>query len=144
MSERLIAIIKELSNEESRLVDHRSKLNEQLQAIELRVKQIQEALSALGRKPSVKAKQKRTNSRPSKPAATKDDVIFALRTVLQADGELNQLKAKELVEAIIVSDGKSRTGFALRFNEASNSNSFVVHEGKLTLAEKSSSVTNPT
>ena len=55
MSERLLSIIQELSQEESRLEEHRIKLRAQLNAVETRVNQIQEALSALGRKPKTKS-----------------------------------------------------------------------------------------
>ncbi len=126
---RLQAIIAELQGEEGKLKEELAKVDKERQRIGGEIKQIQQALGALGVKATGKAK------RATKPSPTRDDVTAALAAVLGDKGVCHQEVLQEEVESRLTSQGKSRVGFKLRFDEALQDKRFVGSQEGYRLAQ---------
>lgn len=106
-------IVEQLKSEQERLQGIADKLNEQLAINTAELKRVQTALSALDSKPATK-----TSRKSLKPAATKNDVIAAMETVLAQNSPIERDALKSIVQDAVAESGKSKQGFALRFAEA--------------------------
>ena len=115
---RLQSIIAELQGEQGHLKEELAKVDAEHKRVSGEIKQIQQALSALG----VKAAKAR---RSGKPAPTRDDVTTAVAAVLGAKGVCHKEVLQEAVEVHLTEQGKSRVGFKLRFAEALKDKQFV-------------------
>ena len=115
---RLQSIIAELQGERGQLNEELAKVDAEHKRISGEIKQIQQALSALG----VKAAKAR---RSGKPAPTRGDVTTAVAAVLGAKGVCHKEVLQEAVEAHLTERGKSRVGFKLRFAEALQDQQFA-------------------
>ncbi len=116
---RLQSIIAELQGEQGQLKEELAKVDAEHKRIGGEIKQIQQALGAVGVKATGKAK------RATKPSPTRDDVTSALAAVLGDKGVCHQEVLQEAVESRLTSQGKSRVGFKLRFDEALQDKRFV-------------------
>ncbi len=115
---RLQSIVAELQGEQGQLNEELAKVDAERKRISGEIKQIQQALSALG----VKAAKAR---RSGKPAPTRGDVTTAVAAVLGTKGVCHKEVLQEAVEAHLTEQGKSRVGFKLRFDEALQDEQFA-------------------
>jgi len=116
---RLQSIIAELQGEQGQLQEELAKVDAEHKRISGEIKQIQQALSALG------VKAAKATRRSGKAAPTRDDVTAAVAAVLGAKGVCHKEVLQEAVEAHLTEQGKSRVGFKLRFDEALQDQQFA-------------------
>ncbi len=126
-------ITSSLKQEEERLSAELNELKKKAKLVELDLKRIRDARSALG------AGRKSANSK-RKPAPTADDVKKAVNKALVADGPLEEPVIRERVERELADEGKSKMGLSLRMKEVLNSMDFVESSGRWQLADEP---TNP-
>lgn len=110
-------IVEELSREQKRLQERLTALKAELAEIEAALARVNGALDAL------RGKGKGKGTR--KPAATKQEVISLIESVLGKKQPLSRCVLKRKVEETLLASGKSRMGFALRFKEALAEAQFV-------------------
>lgn len=113
MSQRITTVVDQLRAEEARIQSDVERLHHEAKAAEAQLRQVRGALAALKEKPQSK-------SGPTKPAATKEEVVQTMVALLQAKGPLRQGDLKRFIEQRVAAAGKSRSGLALRFREALN------------------------
>ena len=109
-------IIEQLRSEQQRLQTEREEAAATVKRIDSELKQVQGALRELGQKQS---------SKSGKQAATKKQVVAAIEELLQERGVVEKDTLKAAAEEKMVAAGKSRQGFALRFEEAIKDERFV-------------------
>lgn len=119
-------IIEELTQEQTRLRERLGELKAELSKIESALARVNGALEAL--RGSGRAKTR-------KSAATKQEVIEFIKTILQSKHVVKQGDLKRHVEALVTEAGKSRMGLALRIKEALNEPCFLATEAGIQLAE---------
>jgi len=93
-------------------------LRTQLVAAEEDVSRVVTALNALEQKPSKKVAKKTSSSGPKRPCPTKQETIVAIMKILDANGAVPVNDLKGLTSDKLTEQGKSLSGFALRFGEA--------------------------
>ena len=126
---RLQSIIAELQGEQGQLKEELAKVDAEHKRIGGEIKQIQQALSALG------VKAAKATRRSGKAAPTRGDVTTAVAAVLGAKGVCHKEVLQEAVEVHIAEQGKSRVGFQLRFAEALKDKQFVGSDDGYQLAK---------
>ncbi len=107
-----------LSEAEEKLVAKEHAIAEQLQSLRSELKQIRGAKTCL-----IGPKSERKNGK--KQAATKQDVTSIIEAALQQHGVLREEEIRDVVEAKLQKDGRSKRGLALRLRESLESDSFV-------------------
>ncbi|MEN1681424.1 MAG: hypothetical protein AAGJ46_17730 [Planctomycetota bacterium] len=108
----------ESKEEESRLLADKSRLSEEVAAIDSSLARIQQALAAL-------EGNAMPRSKPSKPSPKKDDVRNAARNALHARHALHAEELRSIVGAELQGQGFSRAGLALRLKEVLSEESFA-------------------
>ena len=117
MTDRLTDVAQQLKGERDTLAIEIDSLKAGLAERQTELSRIDGALKALGEKPNGK--------KARKPAATKDEVIEAMLSVLDSGNTLAEEELRTQVEQRITEAGKSRMGFSLRFKEALQDSRFV-------------------
>ncbi len=118
MSTKIDAIKKILREEKDAFVAVVKSLRTQLGVAEEDVSRVVTALNALEQKPAKKAVKKTGPSGPKKPCPTKQETLVAIMEILDANGIVPVDDLKGLTSDKLVEQGKSLSGFALRFGEA--------------------------
>jgi len=118
MSSKIDSIKKILREEKDDFVAVVKSLRTQLVVAEEDVSRVVIALNALEQKPSKKAARKTSFSGPKKPCSTKQETIVAIMDILNANGAVPVEDLKGLTSDKLTEQGKSLSGFALRFGEA--------------------------
>ncbi len=111
------AIVEELTREQARLRECLTALKTELAEIEAALARVNGALDALRGKGKAKTTRR--------PAASKQDVIELVETILGERQPLRRDALRQEVEQRVLASGKSRMGLALRFKEALSESQFV-------------------
>lgn len=122
----LCSVVDQLRKEEERLGKEQARVNQELRTVEAEMKRVRAALAALGEKTTGKA--------AAKPAATKKDVIRVVAEVLSDQGVVEKEALRTVVQEKLAEEGKTRQGFALRFEEALKEKKFVDSPGGYRMA----------
>lgn len=122
----LSGIVEQLRSKRNELHGEVVDMRDTLKSAEAELKQIDQALQALGEK----AKTNKT----TKPAATKSDVVQAIEAQLSSGDVVEVDALKAAVSDDLLRAGKSRQGFALRFGEALKDKRFASGDDGVSLA----------
>ena len=126
-SQRISTILDELRVEEADIQQNLDQLRAQVKDDESRLAQVRKALSSLKGKPQ-------NGSAVKKPTATKHEVVEAITHVLREKGPVSEDELKTIIENLLSSQGKSRTGLAMRFKNALREKRFARIGNSLSLA----------
>jgi len=118
MSTNLDSIKKILREEKDARVAVAKSLRTQLEVADEDVSRVVTALNALEQKPAKRAAKKTNLSGPKKPCPTKQETIVAVMEILDGNGAVPVDDLKGLTSDKLTEQGKSLSGFALRFGEA--------------------------
>lgn len=114
MTNELDSVTQTLKEQESKLIETISELEESINGYRGDLERIQGAIAALQQKPKKKRKS------PSKPSASKADVESALMGAKDSNPEANDEQLREIAEKHLIEQGFSRSGLALRFKQVSS------------------------
>jgi len=118
MNTKMDSIKKILREEKDAFVAAVKSLKTQLEVAEEDVSRVVTALNALEQKPSKKVVKKTSSSGPKRPCPTKQETIVVIMDILNANGTVPVNDLKGLTSDKLIEQGKSLSGFALRFAEA--------------------------
>ena len=106
-------IVQTLRDEEAELLSKQQKLTKQRTEVEQALTKVRGAMKSLGSKGSGKG-----NARTyQKPAATQEEVLKAVTSILRKRGPLQHDALTALVSQVITKAGRSRLGLTLRLKE---------------------------
>lgn len=114
MTNELDSVTQTLKEQESKLIETISELEESINGYRGDLERIQGAIAALQQKPKKKRKA------PSKPSASKTDVESALMGAKDSNPEANDEQLREIAEKHLIEKGFSRSGLALRFKQVTS------------------------
>ena len=133
---KLESIAEELRAEHSRLAEERNAVQARLKQMDVEIKRVEDALSALGQKPpQSKAKPGR------KPAPKKEEVQQVVRAILGEQGALELEPLNTQVGAKLSELGRSKMGLALRLNEVLAGEEFIESPAGWKLVQSESAIT---
>ena len=124
-SKRLSTILDELRVEETEIQRNLERLRVEVKSAESQLAQVRKALASL--------KGKQNTAVAKKPTATKEEVVRTIESILQAVGSVQQEELKIKVEENLKTQGKSLTGFAMRFKNALNEPQYMQHGNSVSL-----------
>ena len=121
MDGRIESVVSTLQEEEQALLSRKSELDQQSKEIEVALKRVHGALSALGERGASKTGRKNATSKPSPDKNTVRDAVCATlgNSVLEAD-DLKTAVGERLGEL-----GYSRVGLSLRLKEVLSEDAFA-------------------
>ena len=117
MPDTLDQVTATLTEEKDKITLELTKLNQQTKELEDSLNRINQALNALGQKPSSETPRKKRKPN-AKPPATQTEVSNAIADLLAGGKVLTQDQIKQAVDQQMLSSGKSRVGLAIRIKQA--------------------------
>ena len=110
----LDSVSQTLKEQEQKLIDKISQLEEEIANYQGDLERVQGAISALDQKPKQVRKKRKAQSKPS---VSKADVESALMEAKDQNPEANDEQLRTKVEEILLQKGFSKSGLALRMNQ---------------------------
>ena len=128
-STRIETILADLREEESDIQGKLDSLRKQVKVADAQLAQVRKAISSLNGKSTVAAATQ-------KPTASKEEVLVVMSEILRQNGPSAEQELRTAVEQTLSGQGKSLTGFAMRFRNALKSEQFVPTGSNIALANE--------